>query len=179
MNDGQNESLYPFVNQTTYDIPALSALNRLAEATVRKEKSRRTKALCWLFGVIGLVAGAYCYPHQSLVGSLLLLYGVLLILVALSWKSFQLRSSQRQLQRGMRECTYCFDDDEILCHTEAGVTRYTYDQTYAVVADKDWYAIFFDTSHGIILRKEGFTVGDPVSFKAFVGQHTQLPIQEV
>lgn len=179
MNDVQNESLYPFVNQTTYDIPALSALNRLAEATVRKEKSRRTKALCWLLGAIGLVAGAYCYPHQSLVGSLLLLYGVLLILVALSWKSFQLRSSQRQLQRGMRECTYCFDDDEILCHTEAGVTSYTYEQAYAVVADKDWYAIFFDTSHGIILRKEGFTVGDPVSFKAFVGQHTQLPIQEV
>ena len=43
-----NESLYPFVNHTTYDIKALSALNRLAEASVRKEKSRRTKSLCWL-----------------------------------------------------------------------------------------------------------------------------------
>ena len=50
-----NESLYPFVNHTTYDIKALSALNRLAEASVRKEKSRRTKSLCWLLGVVGLV----------------------------------------------------------------------------------------------------------------------------
>ena len=111
--------------------------------------------------------------------SLLLLYGVLLLLVAVSWKSFQLRSSQRQLQRGMRECTYEFDDDEIICNTEAGVTRYSYEQTYAVVSDKDWYAIFFDISHGIVIRKTGFTVGDPVSFKAFIGQHTQLPIQEI
>ncbi len=153
-----NESMYPFVNHTTYDMQALSALNRLAEATVRKEKSRRTRALCWLLGVVGLVAGAYCYPHQSLVGSLLLLY---------------------ELQRGMRECTYEFDDDEIICNTEAGVTRYSYEQTYAVVSDKDWYAIFFDISHGIVIRKTGFTVGDPVSFKAFIGQHTQLPIQEI
>ena len=60
-----NESLYPFVNHTTYDIKALSALNRLAEASVRKEKSRRTKSLCWLLGVVGLVGGAYCYPHQK------------------------------------------------------------------------------------------------------------------
>lgn len=172
------ESLYPFVNHTTYDVKALAALNNLAESSVRKDKSRRTKVLCWLLGVLGLVAGAYCYPHQSLVGSLLLLYGVILLLVAISWKSFQLRSSQRQLQRGMRECTYEFDEDEIICNTEAGIQRYAYDQTYAVVANADWYAIFFDLSHGIIIDKKGFTVGDAMSFKAFIGQHTQLPIQE-
>ena len=172
------ESLYPFVNHTTYDVRALVALNNLAEASVRKDKSRRTKMLCWLLGVVGLVAGAYCYPHQSLVGSLLLLYGVILLLVAISWKSFQLRSSQRQLQRGMRECTYEFDEDEIICNTEAGIQRYAYEQTYAVVTNADWYAIFFDLSHGIIIDKNGFTVGDAMSFKAFIGQHTQLPIQE-
>ena len=172
------ESLYPFVNHTTYDVRALVALNTLAEASVRKDKSRRTKMLCWLLGVVGLVAGAYCYPHQSLVGSLLLLYGVILLLVAISWKSFQLRSSQRQLQRGMRECTYEFDEDEIICNTEAGIQRYAYEQTYAVVTNADWYAIFFDLSHGIIIDKRGFTVGDAMSFKAFIGQHTQLPIQE-
>ena len=166
------------MNHTTYDVKALTALNRLAEASVRKEKSRRTRMLCWLLGVVGLAAGAYCYPHQSLVGSLLLLYGVLLLLVGISWKSFQLRSSQRQLQRGMRECTYEFDEDEILCNTQAGIQRYAYEQVFAVAADKDWYAIFFDASHGVILDKAGFTQGDPLSFKAFLGQHTQLPIQE-
>ena len=152
-----NESLYPFVNHTTYDIKALSALNRLAEASVRKEKSRRTKSLCWLLGVVGLVGGAYCYPHQNLVGSLLLLYGVILLLVAISWKNFQLRSSQRQLPRGMRECTYEFDEEEIICNTEAGITRYSYEQAFAVVSDQNWYVIFFDMSHGIILDKAGFT----------------------
>ena len=173
-----NESLYPFVNHTTYDIKALSALNRLAEASVRKEKSRRTNSLCWLLGVVGLVGGAYCYPHQNLVGSLLLLYGVILLLVAISWKNFQLRSSQRQLPRGMRECTYEFDEEEIICNTEAGITRYSYEQAFAVVSDQNWYVIFFDMSHGIILDKAGFTTGDAMSFKAFIGQHTQLPIQE-
>ena len=102
-----NESLYPFVNHTTYDIKALSALNRLAEASVRKEKSRRTKSLCWLLGVVGLVGGAYCYPHQNLVGSLLLLYGVILLLVAMlvslvSWLRSDILHSALLLQSGLQ-----------------------------------------------------------------------------
>ncbi|MDY3014391.1 MAG: YcxB family protein [Evtepia sp.] len=173
-----DESFYPFVNQTTYNRDALAALNRLAEASVRKEKSRRTRALCYLLGVVGLVAGSYCYQSQTLVGTLLLIYGVLLLLVAITWKSFQLRSSQRQLQQGVRTCTYEFDEDELICHTEAGELHYPYDQVYAVVGDKDWYAIFFDSSHGVVLDKKGFTAGDPMAFKAFIGQHTQLPIQK-
>ena len=138
----------------------------------------RMGGLLLLLGVVGLVGGAYCYPHQNLVGSLLLLYGVILLLVAISWKNFQLRSSQRQLPRGMRECTYEFDEEEIICNTEAGITRYSYEQAFAVVSDQNWYVIFFDMSHGIILDKAGFTTGDAMSFKAFIGQHTQLPIQE-
>ena len=67
-----NESLYPFVNHTTYDLNALRALNDIAEATVRKEKSRRTKFFGLILGVFGLVAGAMLYPKQNLIGSLLL-----------------------------------------------------------------------------------------------------------
>ena len=85
MNESSSESLYPFVNQTTYDQKALMALNHLAELSVRKEKSRRTRSLCLLLGAVGLIGGAYLYPSQTLVGSLLLLYGVLLLLVGISW----------------------------------------------------------------------------------------------
>lgn len=173
-----NESLYPFVNHTTYDLKALGAMNRLAELSVRREKSHRTKGVCGVLGLVGLVGGVYLYPHQNLVGSLLMLYGVILLVLLMSWKNFQLRSSQRQLPRNMRECTYEFDEEEIICTTEAGEQRYPYEQVFAVVADLEWYVIFFDASHGIILSKSGFTTGDPKDFKAFIGQRTQLPIQE-
>ena len=164
-----NESLYPFVNHTTYDLNALRALNDIAEATVRKEKSRRTKFFGLILGVFGLVAGAMLYPKQNLIGSLLLL----------RWKSFQLRTSQQQLQKGMRECTYEFDEEEMICNTEAGVTRHPYEQMFAVVSSADWYAIFFDESHGVMLDKKGFIEGDAMSFKSFIGQRTMLPIQEI
>ena len=107
-----NESLYPFVNHTTYDLNALRALNDIAEATVRKEKSRRTKFFGLILGVFGLVAGAMLYPKQNLIGA-------------------------------------------------------------------DWYAIFFDESHGVMLDKKGFIEGDAMSFKSFIGQRTMLPIQEI
>ena len=165
-----NESLYPFVNHTTYDLNALRALNDIAEATVRKEKSRRTKFFGLILGVFGLVAGAMLYPKQNLIGSLLLLYGVVLLIMVLRWKSFQLRTSQQQLQKGMRECN---------CSTGAGVTRYPYEQMFAVVSSADWYAIFFDESHGVMLDKKGFIEGDAMSFKSFIGQRTMLPIQEI
>lgn len=173
-----SESLYPFVNETTYDRAALTALNDLAEKSVRKEKSRRTRYLCTILGLAGLVAGVFCYKYQTMVGSLLLLYGVLLLVLALNWKSFQLRSSQRQLQQGVRVCTYEFDDDEIICNTGAGVNRYSYEQIYAVAADAKWYAIFFDMNNGIIIDRNGFTEGDDMFFKGFIGQHAQLPIQD-
>ena len=71
-----------------------------------------------------------------------------------------------------------FDEEEIICTTAAGEQRYSYEQVFAVVSDMAWYVIFFDASHGIILDKNGFSVGDARDFKAFIGQHTQLPIQE-
>ena len=175
-----NESLYPFVNQTTYDRAALVALNQMAEATVRKEKSRRNRFLFFVLGVFGLVAGAYLYQQQqTMIGSILLLYGVVLLLAAISWKSMQLKSSQRQLQKGMMHCTYEFDELEMICNTEAKVERYGYDQVFAVVANDAWFAIFFDPGHGVILDKKGFTQGDELSFRSFIGQHTQLPIQDI
>ena len=87
----------------------------------------------------------------NLVGSLMMLYGVILLILLISWKNFQLRSSQRQLPQGMKECTYEFDEEEIICTTAAGEQRYSYEQVFAVVSDMAWYVIFFDASHGIIL----------------------------
>lgn len=173
-----SESLYPFVNKTTYDRKALVALNDLAEKSVRKQKSQTTRMLCFILGIVGLVAGAYLHETSSTLSTLLLLYGVILLLGGFSWKSMQLRSSQRQLQRGMQECTYEFDEEEFLCTTEAGVQQYSYEQVFAVVCTEDWYVLFFDTAHGVILDRKGFVEGEDLYFKAFIGQHTQLPIQE-
>ena len=170
----------PFVNRTDYDTRALAALNRMAEATVRKEKSQKTRMLCLVLGVFGLVAGYFCYKNNTLIGSLLALYGALLLFVGVTWKSFRLRSSRRQLQRGAQSVVYEFDEEEIVCRLASGVIhRYAYNQIEAVVSDEEWYAIFFDMDHGIVLDKAGFTAGDAPSFKSFIGQHTMLPIQEI
>ena len=174
-----SESIYPFVNKTNYDLAALKALNDLAEKTVRKEKSKRTRTLCYVIGAVCLVGGMLVYNMQNTIGSLLLIYGVLLLWVGFSWKNWQLRSTQRQLKRGMSVCTYEFDDEEIICNTEAVVNRYSYEQVEAVVASKDFYAIFFDMNNGIIIDRKGFIEGDDMFFKTFIGQHTKIPVQDV
>ncbi len=175
-----NESLYEFVNETAYDTRALSALNLMAEATVRKEKSQKTRMICFILGVFGLVAGYFCYQNNTMIGSLLVLYGVLLLFVGITWQKFQLRSSRRQLQRGAQNVVYELDDEEIVCRLSSGIIqRYTYDQIEAIASNDEWYAIFFDMDHGIVMDKTGFTEGDAISFKAFIGQHTMLPIQDI
>ena len=180
MPEGFDDPLCAFVNRTSYDTRALSALNLMAEATVRKEKSQKTRMLCLILGAFGLVAGFFCYKNNTLVGSLLVLYGVLLLYVGVTWQRFQLRSSRRQLQRGAQSVVYELDDEEIVCRLSSGIIqRYTYDQIEAVVSNEEWYAVFFDMDHGIVLDKNGFTTGDAVSFRAFIGQHTLLPIQDI
>ena len=173
------ESIYPFDNKTNYDLAALKALNDLAEKTVRKEKSKRTRTLCYVIGAACLVGGALVYNIQSTIASLLLLYGVLLLWVGISWKNWQLRSTKSQLKRGMNVCVYEFDDEEIICNTEAVVNRYSYEQVEAVVANQHYYAIFFDKNNGIIIDRKGFTEGDDMFFKSFIGQHTKIPVQDV
>lgn len=174
-----SESLYPFVNTTNYDINALKALNDLAEKSVRKQMTKPKRILSGVIGVACLALGGYMMPSHPFVGAILLVYGVLLFLMCISWKSFHLKSSQRQLQRNAQVCTCEFSDDEIICNTDAFQQRFTYKEVFAVVTDQQWYAIFMDKNHGIILNRDGFTQGDPAMFKAFIGQHTKLPIQEV
>lgn len=176
-----NEDFAPFVNQTTYDRRALEAMNRMAQATVRREKSKRTRLGNAVIGAAFLAGGIYCYMGEGwdLVGMLLVVYGALLLLMVLRWDAYQLRSSQRQLKSAMRECRYAFDEEIFTCTPQAGVTEHPYDQIFAVVADKDWYVLFFDEDHGVILDRKGFTAGDDMSFKPFIGQHTHLPIQDL
>lgn len=174
-----SDSIYPYVNKTNYDLAALKALNDLAEKTIRKEKSKRTRTLCYVIGTVCLVGGVLTNSIQSTVSSLLLIYGVLLLWVGISWKNWQLRSTKSQLKRGMQVCVYEFDDEEIICNTEAVVNRYSYEQVEAVAASQDYYAIFFDKNNGIIIDRKGFTEGDDMFFKSFIGQHTQLPILDV
>ena len=165
-----NESLYPFVNHTTYDLKALGAMNRLAERGVRREKSRRTKGICGVLGLIGLVGGVYCYPPPKPGGqpddavrldpadSAHLLEELPAALLPAA-------------AQGMKECTYEFDEEEIICTTAAGERRYSYEQVFAVVSDMAWYVIFFDASHGIILDKNGFSVGTPGTLRPSSGRH--------
>ena len=60
-----NESLYPFVNHTTYDLKALGAMNRLAELSVRREKSRRTKGICGVLGTSAWWAACTATPTKT------------------------------------------------------------------------------------------------------------------
>ena len=174
------EAMYPFENKTTYDRPALEAMNRLAEATVRKKKATRTRSLCYILGVLLLAAGVYYYNISNMAGSLMLIYGVLLLLGGIYWKKLQIWSSQRQLaQQKSRECTYLFDEDNFCCVTESLTDAFSYDKVTAVVSDKDWYVLFFDQGHGVIIDRKGFTVGDDMTFRSFIGMHTQLPIMDV
>lgn len=168
-----------YSNRTLYDDRALAAMNFLAERTVQKNRTVRARILCFVLGVIGLIAGVLVHPHQKVIGEGLMLYGVILLIVGVSWHTFRLNSSRRQLPQGTRFCTTEFMEEGMTCTTEKGTTVYIYDQVFAIVEDSTWYVIFFDAGHGIILDKAGFTAGEPMMFKSFIGMHTQLPIQTV
>lgn len=175
------DQVVQFENQTVYDKRALGMLNYLAGKSVQRSRSRRTRAFCYALGVLGLVGGVVVFallPGKRALGTLGLLYGILLLLVGIFWERFQVWSSQRQLVSGVKTCTYTFTDDMISCKTESDTTYYAYRRVYAVTESAEWFGVFFDVNHGIVIDKKGFTQGDPVSFKAFLGQHTRLPIQE-
>lgn len=148
---------------------------------MQKDRYRRNRMFCYILGILGLAGGVAIFaivPEKQALGAIALIYGLMLLLVGIYWNRFQVWSSQRQLVNGVKTCTYTFSDDMISCETESDVTHYAYNRVYAVAETETWFGLFFDLSHGVVIDKKGFTKGDPVSFKAFIGRRTKLPIQE-
>jgi len=170
------------INTTNYDQKALSAMNRLASATVQKKKTMTTRSFCIGLGILGLAAGIFVYlrlPEKKTIGNLCLLYGILLMAVGLNWNRFQAWTSGKMMSPGIAKCTYSFEEDAVTVTNDAGESRYAYSRFDAAAEDDDWFMLFMDSKHGMIIDKSGFTAGSDEDLRTLIQETMKLPLDRV
>lgn len=171
-----------YINKTVYDQNALGALNRLAVKTVQKQKTFLSRAFCFVFGILGLGIGATLLfgPQQDRsLGTLGILYGVMFLGIGTFWTRFQTWTSRRMLTLGVKNCTFSFDDFSVTVENEMETNRYLYRNLYAAVEDENWYVLFLDKKHGIVLDKSGFTMGEAAAFRAYLEEKIGQPVEQI
>ncbi|MEG2000597.1 MAG: YcxB family protein [Evtepia sp.] len=156
-----------YINHTTYDKRALTALNYFAGKTIQKKKTAISRTFCIVMGILGLAAGLtllFLAHEKQTLAALALLYGVLFLGVGLFWTQFQTWSSKRMMMQNVKHCTFVFDEEGVSMENEVETTHYLYRRLRTVAENKDWYVFFMDAQHGFALDKAGF---DSVNLKAF------------
>lgn len=167
------------INKTTYDKPTLSALNRLTCQTIQKTKTRITRAVCLVLGIVGIVGGILLNQgdYNPTVSALVMLYGVILLAASLFWSHFQTWTSSRMMAQGMKHCTFTFQDDALVADNDTATSRYAYHRFTAMAEDDHWFVLYLDPKHGIILSKTGFTSGDAAQARQLLETQTGLTFQ--
>lgn len=171
-----------FINDTNYNKKSLNALNRLAGQTIDPGKKRIYRIVCVVIGALALADGFYLQAVKQMEGivpSLVVVYGLLLLFLGLFWYQFQYYTSKRMMTRGMQTCHYHFEEDGFSSKTQLTDTSYYYHNLFAISENDNFYALFLDSKHGIIIDKSGFTKGDSHSFASFLEEKSGLTIKKV
>ena len=165
------------INQTTYDKPTLSALNRLTCQTIQKTKTLVTRAVCLVMGVGGIVVGIMLGRQPDFnptIASLIMLYGLIFFAASLFWSRFQTWTSGKMMSQGMKHCTFTFEEDALIADNETATSRYAYHRFTALAEDDNWLVLYLDPKHGIILSKKGFQKGDAAQARELLEATTGL-----
>lgn len=168
------------INQTTYDKPTLTALNRLTCQTIQKTKTQATRGICLILGIAGIAVGILLGRKPDFsptVASLVMLYGLILFAASLFWSRFQTWTSGRMMSEGMKHCTFTFQEDALVADNEAASSRYAYHHFTALAEDDQWFVLYLDPKHGIILNKNGFTAGTAKQAHELLEKSTGLTFQ--
>lgn len=170
------------INKTDYNQRALSAMNRLACATVLKKKSMTTRSFCYVLGIVGLATGIFVYlriPDKQTIGTICLLYGIILMAVGFKWNRFQAWTSGKMLSPNTVQYTYSFDEDALTVISDAGTSRFAYSRFESAAEDDEWFMLFLDNKHGVIVDKNGFSAGSAEELRTLIQQTMKLPIDRV
>lgn len=168
------------VIQTTVDLKAMAALAKMTRKTVRRGRNGPVRIVAWFVVLlegyltfIFLRAGAAGWQTNALLGAFMLA-----CILSEDWVNGAV--GLRRTPPESREVNVAFQEDSFyVCRSRAGERWWPYDQVWAAVETKDYFALLLDRKRGQVFAKKGITWGTEEELRALLRKKTGRKIQNV
>lgn len=87
------------------------------------------------------------------------------------------KSSQQTVAAGQNVNVSHFREDGFTEGTQNRPIAYNYDALCEITENKEYFVLFLDKTHSIILDKSGFSEGDPEAFASFLEEKNRTSHQ--
>lgn len=166
--------------KTVYDQRALTAMARGLRKTVRRKRSRRSRAVGWVLIALALLFG---------VGDLILEQGgkmwldlaVAAVLLAVLLTEDRLNGffAGRKVLPGSREVETVFTEQDYVAAVRNAQTRWSYASIRAVAEGKDYIVLALSDRHAQVYDKRGISGGTAEELLALLRDKTGVTVTKM
>lgn len=163
--------------KTVYDQKALTAMARGLRKTVRRKRSRRSRAVGWVLVALALLFGVGdLILDPGWEGWLDLAVAVVLLLILLTEDRVNGFLAGRKMLPGSREVEAVFTEQDYVTTVQNAQTRWSYASIRAIAQGKDYIALALSDRHAQIYDKGGISGGTAEDLLKLLGEKTGLPV---
>lgn len=163
--------------KTVYDQKALTAMARGLRKTVRRKRSRRSRAVGWVLVALALLFGVGdLILDPGWEGWLDLGVAAVLLVVLLTEDRVNGFLAGRKMLPGSREVEAVFTEQDYVTTVQNAQTRWSYESIRAIAQGKDSIVLALSDRHAQIYDKGGISGGTAEDLLKRLGEKTGLPV---
>ena len=154
-----------------YTIQDLVVLCRITAKRYRRGRTAVHRTIYVLAGLVLLATGALLLLEATLqkggsllLGAVLLAAGLLYLGLGIFYHRLTAWRSSRMQIKDVGEITVTLDDAGVREQSKKGEGFYPYSSFIGCFHSREWYLLFLDKKHAVILPEAAMTVGDPAAF---------------
>ena len=167
-----------FCFETEYTPKAMAVMAKALRRTVRKKRSRRSRAFGAVVCVLGIVLVLSASEFNFKV--IMTLLAVLAILLTLIFED-RLNGyiAYKRMLPGMDRSRVCFREDGYRSETPVGTSEFSYSTIRGLAEHRDYFVFLFSQSHAQLFDKRTIAGGSVEEYKRFLTEKTGLDFQTV
>ncbi len=170
-----------FTCETQYSVKSLTVMAKVLRKTVKKKRSRITRAFAWAFAVLGLLVMALNLALGVVDLSMVVLVASVLVLLAVIFFEDRLNGwvAMKHMLPGSDKAATVFSEDGFVTTAQAGRTEWKYDSITLTAETAEFVVFVFGKNHAQLHDKRFLQGGTEEEFRQFLETRTGKSVQRV
>ena len=171
-----------FAVETTYDIPAMTAMAHVLRRTMRRKHTRISHIAGWILVALALLLaipldGSPFVWNRTVVIDLAV--AAVLVIVLFGEDPINGWVASRRTLPSIRTGITYFTDSCYSSVFPVGKSEWQYSAILQAAETKQYFVLVFSQSHAQVYAKAGFATGSPEAFAFFLEEKTGKPVLKV
>lgn len=168
-----------FTCETQYTVKSLTVMAKVLRKTVKKKRSRITRAFAMIFAVLGILVMLLNIAMRVVDLSMLVLTASVLVLFGILFFEDRLTGwvAKKQMIPGSDQAVTLFTEEGFVTTAKAGRTEWNYDSITVVAETKEYFVFTFGKNHAQLHDKRHLKGGTEEEFRRFLEMMTGKRVQ--